>query len=81
MAFIHYKAKENSSKCSSCKFNFVNSYKIDEKSYAHYLKLDDKIAKAAVGVMWASCKVCPNRKDFEKMYGVEPIKFYTAAMG
>jgi len=81
MTFINYKAKENSSKCSSCKFNFVNSYKADDKGYIHYLKLDDKLAVAARGVMWASCKVCPYRKDFEKMYGVEPIKFYTAAMG
>jgi len=31
--------------------------------------------------MWATCKACPYRKDFEKMYGVEPVKYFSAAMG
>ena len=81
MAFVNYRAKENSTKCDSCKFNFVNNYKVDDKGYAHFLNLDDKIAMAARGAMWATCKVCPNRKDFEKMYGVEPVKYFSAAMG
>ncbi len=84
MAFINYKAKENSSKCASCKLNFINVGKIGDKGYIHYLNLDDKLNKAIVksaqGAMWAACKVCPNRKDFEKMYGVEPVKYYSAAM-
>ena len=31
--------------------------------------------------MWAACKVCPNRKDFEKMYGVDPLKYFSGALG
>lgn len=78
MPFISYKAKENSSRCVSCRFNIINSYKPDEKGYAHYLKIDSKLVIAARGLMWASCKVCPYRKDFEKMYGTDPITFYSA---
>ena len=87
MAFINYRAKENSLKCGSCKFNFVQNYstRIDDKGLVNFLDLDDKVEKAlkasARGAMWATCKVCPYKKDFEKMYGVEPVKYFSAALG
>lgn len=77
MSLCNYKTNENSMKCESCKFNFVHNYKFDKNGYAHYLNLDNKIQQS---IMWATCKMCPNRKDFEKMYGVEPVKYYSAAL-
>jgi len=86
MGFVNYRSKENSQKCGSCRMNFVNTkVKVGDKGYMHYLNLDGTLNKAilksAQGAMWAACKVCPYRKDFEKMYGVEPIKYYSAALG
>jgi hypothetical protein len=75
MAFVNFKAKENSEKCEKCRLNFVNKYKVDEQGYARFLNLK----KIAQGAMWATCKACPVRKDFQKMYGVEPVTYFTAA--
>lgn len=86
MGFVNYKAKENSRKCEECRFNFINTNtKIGDKGYMHYLNLDGVVNKAIVkstqGAMWAACKVCPNKKDFEKMYGVDPLTYYSGALG
>lgn len=85
MAFVSYRAKENSQKCETCRMNFINTRQIGDKGYIHYLNLDSTLNKAimksAQSAMWAACKVCPNKKDFEKMYGVEPIKYFLGAMG
>ena len=87
MAFVNYRAKQNSLKCETCKFNFVHNYstKIDDKGIVNFLDLDDKVEKAlkagARGAMWATCKACPNREDFAKMYGVEPVKYFSDEQG
>lgn len=84
MAFVNYRANENSKKCESCRMNLINVHKIGDKGYMHFLSLDETLNKAilksAQGAMWAACKLCPNRKDFEKMYGVEPVKYYSAVI-
>jgi transcription elongation factor Elf1 len=80
MAFVNFRSKENSEKCEKCRMNFVNKYKIDEKGYIHYLNLDSAVIKTMRAAMWMSCKVCPIRKDFEKMHGVEPVAYYSAAL-
>ena len=79
MPFVSYRAKENSKKCDECRFNFVNNYKIDQKGYAHFMELDEKLAKLKAAMMWTSCKVCPIRDDFKKVYGIEPVKYYGLA--
>ena len=79
MAFVNFRSKENSEKCEKCRMNFVNKYKIDEKGYMHFLSLDAAAMKAVRAAMWASCKVCPVRKDFQKMYGVEPVAYFSMA--
>ncbi len=80
MPFISYRAQLKSKKCEDCRFNFVKNYKIDEKGYAHFMELDNKLAQLKFGMMWASCKVCPNREDFKKIYGIEPVDYYSAAL-
>ena len=81
MPFVSYRAKENSQKCEACRFNFVSNSKIDPRGYAHYMELDEKLARLKAGMMWTSCKVCPNREDFKKVYGIEPVKYYGLALG
>ena len=85
MAFVNYRAKENSEKCATCRLNFINIRKISDKGYMHFMSLDETlnnaIRKSAQGAMWAACKACPNRKDFERMYGVDPVQYYSAALG
>lgn len=80
MAFVSYRSKENSEKCEKCRLNFINQYKIDERGYIRFLNLQTAAMKAMRGAMWASCRVCPVRKDFEKMYGVEPVAYFSAAL-
>ena len=69
MAYINRKVQDNALKCDSCRFNLVNNYNLKKRN-------DEKVIKAAKATMWASCKLCPNRKDFEKVYGVEPVVYY-----
>jgi len=75
MAFVNFKAKENSEKCESCRLNFIHKYKKDEQKSSHFFNL----TKVAQGAMWVTCKPCPVRKDFLKMYGVEPVAYFSTA--
>ncbi len=79
MAFINWRAKENTKKCADCRLNFV-SYQVDQKGYMHYMDLDAKIKKIAQTAMWATCKACPVRKDFQKVYGIEPVQYFGTAI-
>ena len=79
MSFINWKVKESTRKCAECRFN-LSGVTIDQKGYMHYLNLDEKVRVTARAAMWASCKVCPTRKDFVKIYGVEPIEYFGLAM-
>lgn len=79
MAFINWRAKENTKKCAECRLNFA-TYKVDQRGYMHFMDLDEKVHKLAVAAMWATCKVCPVRSDFKKVYGVEPVDYYTIAL-
>jgi transcription elongation factor Elf1 len=63
MPYITRKVQENALKCETCRFNFINDFKKND---------------AAKGAMKVACKLCPNRKDFEKIYGVEPVTYYSS---
>ena len=71
MAYINRKVQENALKCESCRFNLVNDFNLKKRN-------DETVIKAARGTMWAACKLCPNRKDFQKIYGVEPVEYYSS---
>jgi|GEM_PF-615236 len=83
MAFVSWRAKENSKQCAECKFNFL-TFKVNDKGYIHFMDLDGVVNKvvntAAKATMISSCKVCSIRKDFVKVYGVEPVEYFTAAL-
>ena len=70
MPNINRKVQENALKCDSCRFNLINDVNLKKK-------YDEKNFKVARGTMWAACKFCSNRKDFEKIYGVEPVEYYS----
>lgn len=81
MAFVNWRAKENTKQCAECKFNF-STFKMNDNGYMHFMDLDGMVNtvvnKAAKATMWTSCKVCPVRKDFVNVYGIEPIQFFGA---
>ena len=76
MAFVNFRAKENSEKCEKCKLNFVHKYKKEAQKTSHFFNM----TKVAQGAMWVTCKACPVRKDFERMHGVEPVVYFSAAL-
>ena len=85
MSIINRKVQENALKCDSCKFNLVNDFNLKrsnaEAVWAEKRKAtmwDETVFKASRATMWASCKFCPNKKDFEKIYGVEPVAYYSS---
>jgi transcription elongation factor Elf1 len=71
MPYINRKVQENALKCDSCRFNLVNDYNLKKRN-------DETVVKAASGAMWAACKMCTNRKDFEKVFGVDPLTYYSS---
>ncbi|MCL2156019.1 MAG: hypothetical protein FWH53_10170 [Leptospirales bacterium] len=73
MPNINRKVQENALKCDSCRFNLINDLNLKKRN-------DEKFLKAAKRTMWAACKFCPNRKDFEKIYGVEPVDYFASLL-
>jgi hypothetical protein len=73
MPNINRKVQENALKCDSCRFNLINDLNLKKRN-------DEKILKTAKRTMWAACKFCLNRKDFEKIYGVEPVEYFASLL-
>ncbi len=77
MAFISFKTQKESEKCFSCKFNYMNNFKIDQKGYMHFLEMEDKVKAVLKGTMTSICTMCPFKDKFEKMYGKAPVDYFT----
>jgi len=69
MPYINRKVQENALKCDLCRFNLINDSSLMKRR-------DERAMKTAKMTMWAACKFCKNRKDFEKIYGVEPAEYF-----
>jgi hypothetical protein len=62
---------KNAEKCKRCAFLKLRSTAIEKTDVLY----DE--ASVALEVMYrASCNMCPNGKDFEKVFGVKPFEYF-----
>ena len=73
MPNINRKVQDNALKCDSCRFNLINDVNLKRK-------YDERIFQSAKRTMWMACKFCTNRKDFEKIYSVEPVEYFSSLL-
>ncbi len=70
MPLVTEKVRENAKKCEECAFLHM-AKSVDKNSV-----LADEARVAASGMMKVTCNVCPNGKDFEKVYGKKPYDYF-----
>ena len=75
MSFVNEVVKEKADKCGKCAFMKIRAIKLDRHSVLY-----DEATMAMHGLIEglnrATCNVCPNCKDFEKIYGSKPYEYY-----
>ncbi len=64
MALVTENVKKNSQKCQECILKTTK-----DKAYEAKMALE--------GIMMVSCNVCPNKKDFETVYGTPPYVYFS----